>query len=57
MYIELHPWAWKQVGVESSNESILRILGQCNYRVLSLEGQPADEIESLEAMVAYRRNG
>jgi FkbM family methyltransferase len=54
IYIEVHPYSWKAVG--TSSESLLNLLGRCNYRVYCLDGQSVKQIKSWSKIVAYKNN-
>ena len=52
IYIEVHPYAWPQTG--ASSESLLSILGECGYKVVSLDGQDVSEIKEYGEIIARR---
>ena len=54
IYIEVHPYAWPAVG--TTCESLLGFLDRCQYRVLSLDGQVVNQINSWGEVVAYKKN-
>ena len=52
IYIEVHPYAWKELG--TSSESLLSLLKECSYKVTRLDGQPVDPITSYGEVIAYK---
>lgn len=52
LYIEVHPFAWKDV--RTGSDSLLRLLRDCGYQVTTLEGQPVDFIDSYGEIVAEK---
>jgi FkbM family methyltransferase len=53
IFIEVHPFAWNQVGVSSS--SLLGLLCSYNYQVFDLEGKEVHQISKYGEIVARRR--
>jgi FkbM family methyltransferase len=54
IFIEVHPYAWKEVGVTS--QSLLRLLREAGYEVFDLLGQPVETLREYGQIVA-RRHG
>jgi hypothetical protein len=52
IYIEVHPYAWPEVG--TSSESLLRLLTRCNYRVLFPSWEEVKQIERYGEIIAYK---
>ena len=52
VYIEVHPYAWKEVG--TSSESLVWLLKECGYRASKLDGQPVDVIDCYGEVVAHK---
>src|SRR5262249_51930071 len=52
LYIEVHPYAWPAIGTSSA--SLLSLLARCSYRVLGLDGQPVQHIESWGEVIAHK---
>lgn len=55
IYIEVHPFAWKEVGTTS--ESLLKLLKECNYGVFNWAGQSVEKISSYGEIIAYKNSG
>lgn len=53
MFIEVHPFAWQEVGTTS--ESLLELLSNGGYEVLSLDGQPLRVIKEYGEIVARKK--
>jgi FkbM family methyltransferase len=52
IFIEVHPYAWPDLGV--SSESLLELLANCSYRVTDVQGRSVSRIERYGEIVAYR---
>ncbi len=52
IYIEVHPYAWKEVGTTS--ESLLELLKECNYKILDLAGRSVEKIDFYGEIIAYK---
>ncbi len=52
IYIEMHPYAWKELG--SAGKSLLRLLRDCDYKISKLDGHPAENIDDYGEIVASR---
>lgn len=52
IFIEVHPYAWPELGTTS--QSLLGLLLRHGYRALDLEGQPVQTIDRYGEIVAYR---
>ncbi len=52
IYLEVHPFAWAQLGTTS--ESLLRLLAECDYGVSRLDGSPVEHIGSWGEIVAHK---
>lgn len=52
LYIEVHPYAWSTIG--TTDQSLLDLLQECDYKVLTLEDQPVHQIKSYGEIVAYK---
>ncbi len=53
IYVEVHPYAWPVIGTSSG--SLLKLLNHCRYRVLSVDGQPIERIESWGEIIARKQ--
>ncbi len=52
IFIEVHPYAWPDLGCTS--DSLKALLAQHGYRALDLNGQPVQTIDRYGEIVAYR---
>jgi len=52
IFIEVHPYAWPELG--TSSESLLSLLASCGYRVFSLSGTSINKIDFYGEIVARR---
>ncbi len=52
MFIEVHPYAWADLGV--SSDSLLKLLAECGYEVHTLEGEPVQKIDRYGEIIARR---
>jgi hypothetical protein len=50
MFIEVHPYAWGELGFTS--ESLLRLLAEYGYAVYELDGRPVTKIDAYGEVVA-----
>ncbi len=55
IYIEVHPYAWTEVGTTS--DSLLSLLESCNYRALNLDGKLIERITNYGEIIARRCDG
>jgi FkbM family methyltransferase len=53
IFIEVHPYAWPELGV--SSDSLLTLLTDCSYHVTDIHGSPISQIESYGEIVARPR--
>jgi FkbM family methyltransferase len=53
IYVEAHPYAWPEIGTTS--DSLLEILGSCDYEVRAVDGQPIETIATYGEIVARKR--
>ena len=54
IFIEVHPYAWQ--AAETTSESLLGLLKNCNYQVRDLAGKPVERIVEYGEVIAYRRH-
>ncbi len=54
IYIEVHPYAWKELG--TTGESLLGLLKEYGYRVSDLEGQPVQKIDRYGEIIARKNS-
>jgi len=52
IFIEVHPYAWPELGCTS--DSLMALLGQYDYRIVDLNGLPVRTIDRYGEIVAYR---
>ncbi len=53
IYIEVHPYAWPELGTTS--KSLLDLLDRCGYEARSVDGQPAETVERYGEIIARKR--
>jgi FkbM family methyltransferase len=53
IYIEVHPYAWSEIGTTS--ESLLNLLHECGYEVEQLDGQSVATIEHYGEIIARKK--
>lgn len=52
IFIEVHPYAWPEIGTTST--SLLELLNRYHYQVFDLEGKPVFEIRCYGEIIAYQ---
>jgi FkbM family methyltransferase len=52
MFIEVHPYAWPELG--TSSNSLLKLLADFGYQTQTLEGEPVEKIERYGEIIARR---
>jgi FkbM family methyltransferase len=55
IYIEVHPYAWPEIG--STSDSLLQLLETCGYEARTIDGQSVETIEAYGEIVARKRLG
>jgi hypothetical protein len=53
IYIEVHPYAWPEVG--STSDSLLALLDSCGYEGRTIDGRSVEEIDVYGEIIARRR--
>jgi hypothetical protein len=54
IYIELHRWDWKAIGMETTGDKLIRLLGGYGYALYSAQGKPLTQIDSEPGVFAAR---